>query len=209
MSYIYRLFILSLALHTSLISDKMTEASSVAKNGTTAKEHDSEIFSRHSIPRRMRTHQRHSHHSSRKKREKTTESTSVLKNGSTSGTLQREILNLLGLPRRPQLSLNTRLHGRKMSAPRYMIDLYHSLESNVSLSTDGLFCCNDSVTDSRALGADTIMSYLNHGKSMSAKTSFTYTSRRLYWLQSIDKHCKLHNCSWEVMYFHVARVRIV
>lgn len=180
MSYIYRLFILSLALHTSLISDKMTEASSVAKNGTTAKEHDSEIFSRHSFPRRMRTPQRHNHHSSRKKREKTTETTSVLKNGSTSGTLQREILNLLGLPRRPQLSLNTRLHGRKMSAPRYMIDLYHSLESNVSLSTDGLFCCNDSVTDSRALGADTIMSYLNHGKSMSAKTSFTYTSRRLY-----------------------------
>lgn len=178
MSYIYRLFILSLALHTSLISDKMTEASSVAKNGTTAKEHDSEIFSRHSIPRQMRTHQRHNHHSSRKKREKTTETTSVLKNGSTSGTLQREILNLLGLPRRPQLSLNTRLHGRKMSAPRYMIDLYHSLESNVSLSTDGLFCCNDSVTDSRALGADTIMSYLNHVRGARPKISKRHSTFR-------------------------------
>lgn len=174
----YRLLILSFALHDSLRNDKMTEASTVIKNGTNAKELDSEIFTRHSFPRRTRINQRH-HHSSQKKRGNVADTTSVLKNGTTSGTLQREILNLLGLPRRPRLSLNTRLHGRKMSAPRYMIDLYNSLENNVSVSSDGGFCCNNTVTDSRALGADTIMSYLNHGKPLSATTSFTYTSRGL------------------------------
>lgn len=86
-----------------------------------------------------------------------------VKNDTTSLTLQREILALMGLPHRPRLSLNTRLHGRKMSAPLYMMDLYNSLEMNAS-DSNGNFCCNSSVMDSRAVGADTIMSYVNHGK---------------------------------------------
>lgn len=86
-----------------------------------------------------------------------------VKNGTTSIKLQREILNLLGLPRRPRISLNTRLHGRKMSAPRYMMDLYNMLEMN-GTTTDGGGCCNNTATDSRAVGADTIMSYLNHSE---------------------------------------------
>lgn len=50
-----------------------------------------------------------------------------------------------------------------MSAPLYMMDLYNSLEMNAS-DSNGNFCCDSSVMDSRAVGADTIMSYVNHGK---------------------------------------------
>lgn len=102
---------------------------------------------------------------------------SSVKNGTTSIKLQREILNLLGLPRRPRLSLNTRLHGRKMSAPRYMINLYNSLEMNVSAS-DGGVCCNTSKTDARAVGADTIMSYLNHVRGARPKISRRHATFR-------------------------------
>lgn len=102
---------------------------------------------------------------------------SSVKNGTTSIKLQREILNLLGLPRRPRLSLNTRLHGRKMSAPRYMINLYNSLEMNVSAS-DGGVCCNTSNTDARAVGADTIMSYLNHVRGARPKISRRHATFR-------------------------------
>ena len=94
-----------------------------------------------------------------------TDVASAAKNGTTSVKVQREILNLLGLARKPRPSLNTRLHGRKMSAPRYMMDLYNSLERNASVKS-GAFCCNNTVSDSRALGADTIISYLNHGESL-------------------------------------------
>ena len=100
-----------------------------------------------------------------------TDAATAVKNGTTPVKLQREILNLLGLPRRPRPSLNTRLHGRKMSAPRYMMDLYNSLERNASVESE-VFCCNNSVMDSRALGADTIMSYLNHGKSRCSFDNF-------------------------------------
>lgn len=93
-----------------------------------------------------------------------------VKNGTTSIKLQREILNLLGLPRRPRISLNTRLHGRKMSAPRYMMDLYNMLEMN-GTAADGGGCCNNTATDSRAVGADTIMSYLNHIRGAQPKIS--------------------------------------
>jgi len=136
----------------------------VVKNGTTSEKLQQEIINNIPLFHRQRLNPRV--HNSPKSQDATTEEPSV-KNGTTSTKLQREILNLLGLPRRPRLSLNTRLHGRKMSAPRYMMDLYNTLQMNVTSSNRG-FCCNETGTDvSRAESADTIMSYLNHGKSVS------------------------------------------
>ena len=154
---------MSFALCSSPWGSKVTEASKVVKKGTTEKELKSDIVNRLSFGSRRGNSRQH--HSSHKKEDSNPESSSVLKNGTTSAKLQREILNLLGLPHKPRISLNTRLHGRKMSAPRYMIDLYNSLENNVSVSgVEGEFCCNDTLADSRASAADTIMSYLNHGR---------------------------------------------
>lgn len=162
MTCLYRLLIVSFALCSSPWGSKVTEASKVVKNGTTEKELESDIVNRLSFGSRRGNSRQH--HSSHKKEDSNAESSSALKNGTTSAKLQREILNLLGLPHKPRISLNTRLHGRNMSAPRYMIDLYNSLENNVSVSSvEGEFCCNDTLADSRASGADTIMSYLNHG----------------------------------------------
>lgn len=45
-----------------------------------------------------------------------------------------------------------------------MIDLYNSLENNVSVfSVEGDYCCNDIVVDLRVLGVDIIMSYFYYG----------------------------------------------
>ena len=165
MTGLHRLLAASLlVLFVSPNSDDCTLASAVnpIKNGTTSKKLQNEILNNLPSPRRQRHNPRA--HNSPKRQATASEATSV-KNGTTSTKLQREILNLLGLPRRPRLSLNTRLHGRKMSAPRYMMDLYNSLEMN-GTAPDGGFCCNNTITDSRAVGADTIMSYLNHGKSI-------------------------------------------
>ena len=163
MACLCRLLIVSLALCSSPYGSRITEASKVVKNGTTEKELESDILNRLSFGSRRGNSRQH-HQTSQKKWDSNSESSSVLKNGTTSAKLQREILNLFGLPHKPRISLNTRLHGRKMSAPRYMIDLYNSLENNASVSSeDGGYCCNDTLADSRASGADTIMSYLNHG----------------------------------------------
>lgn len=160
MTCLYRLLIVSFALSSLPWGSKVTEASKVVKNGTTQKQLESDIVNRLSFGRgNSRLLQ-----TSQKKWDSNAESSSVLKNGTTSAKLRREILNLLGLPHKPRISLNTRLHGRKMSAPRYMIDLYNSLENNASVSSiEGEYCCNYTVADSRASGADTIMSYLHHG----------------------------------------------
>jgi hypothetical protein len=78
-----------------------------------------------------------------------------------SPMLKREILGLMGLPRRPRPSMITRLYGRRLSAPLYMMKLYNSISQNQSFNEG--FCCNGTIADWRALGADTIMSYLNQG----------------------------------------------
>lgn len=162
MTCLYRLLFVSFALYVSPWSGKETEGSTAVKNATSRKDLDSDIVSRLSFSSRRVNSRKHA--SSQKKEDASAESSSVVKNGTTSIKLQREILNLLGLPRRPRLSLNTRLHGRKMSAPRYMIHLYNSLENNVTVASgEGGFCCNDTLADPRLSGADTIMSYLNHG----------------------------------------------
>lgn len=168
MTCLYRLLIVSFALYSWPRSGKETDASTTSKNGTPGKVLDSEIINRLSFSSRRGNSRPHHDHSSQKKENASAESSSVVKNGTKSIKFQREILNLLGLPRRPRISLNTRLHGRKMSAPRYMIDLYNQLENNVSVvSEESGFCCNGTLADSRASGADTIMSYLHHGESIS------------------------------------------
>lgn len=162
MTCLYRLLIVSIALCSLSWDSKLTVASKVVKSETTEKKLESDIVNRLSFGSRRGNSRQHQ--TSQKKWDSNAESSSILKNGTTSAKLQREILNLLGLPHKPRISLNTRLHGRKMSAPRYMIDLYNSLENNASVSSvEGDYCCNDTVADSRASGADTIMSYLHHG----------------------------------------------
>ena len=88
----------------------------------------------------------------------------AIKNESKTVTMEKEILKLMGLPRRPQISLATMMFGRRMSAPRFMMELYNSLAANQSVTVDGPRF-NGSVTDPRAVRADTIVGYLNHSKS--------------------------------------------
>ena len=87
---------------------------------------------------------------------------SIVRDGNHSKAFQREILNLMGLPKRPRPPLHIRLYGKKLSAPRFMLDLYKSLSKNDSEQQG--FCCNGTLTDQRAAGADTIMSFPNHSK---------------------------------------------
>ena len=186
MTCLFRLLIISLALYGSPWSDERKGASMAVKNGTSQKKLDSEIVNRLSFPSRSANSRQH--HSSQKKEYTSSDSSPVVKNGTTGIKLQREILNLLGLPRRPRLSLNTRLHGRKMSAPRYMIHLYNSLENNVSVtSSESGFCCNNSLADSRASGAATIMSYLNHGESYTCFLQKAYVRFSRAFLIKIDR----------------------
>lgn len=77
-----------------------------------------------------------------------------------SPIFKQEILSLMGLRQRPRPTITTPLR-QLMSAPRYMMKLYNSISKNQSYG-DG-FCCNDTIVDTRALGADTIMSYLHPG----------------------------------------------
>ena len=158
-----RLLIVSfLALFASPTGSESTLASSinqVVKTKSTVSNAQHEDLTQ-STSRRNRSNPR-VNNSPRKKDVSDAQS---VKNDTTSFTLQREILALMGLRQRPRLSLNTRLHGRKMSAPLYMMDLYNSLEMNGSDSNGNFSCNNSAAMDSRAVGADTIMSYVNHGK---------------------------------------------
>lgn len=87
---------------------------------------------------------------------------SVIRDGNHSKAFQREILSLMGLPKRPRPPLRIRLYGKQLSAPRFMYDLYKSLSKNDS--DEKGFCCNSTLTDQRAAGADTIVSFPNHSK---------------------------------------------
>jgi len=87
--------------------------------------------------------------------------TSKRQDPTDSPLFRQEILNLMGLKKRPRPTIPSSFR-RVMSAPRYMMKLYHSITQNQSYA-DG-FCCNNTIADSRALGADTIMSYLHPGK---------------------------------------------
>ena len=78
-----------------------------------------------------------------------------------SNNLKQDILSLMRMVRRPRPSMMARLNGRRLSAPLYMVKLYKSIAQNQSYH-DG-FCCNGTIADWRAVGADTIMSYFNQG----------------------------------------------
>ncbi|XP_031575305.1 bone morphogenetic protein 7-like [Actinia tenebrosa] len=86
-----------------------------------------------------------------------------------SNNLKQDILSLMQLARRPRPSMMTRLHGRRWSAPLYMVRLYNSISQTQSYH--GGFCCNGTIADWRAIGADTIMSYLNQVRRKPPKIS--------------------------------------
>lgn len=103
------------------------------------------------------------------------DSSHVRRDAQTSNNLKQDILSLMRLVRRPRPSIIARLHGRRLSAPLYMVKLYKSISQNQSYH-DG-FCCNSTIADWRAIGADTIMSCLNQG------TLFYFFSRVFYGLR--------------------------
>ncbi|KAH6935808.1 hypothetical protein HPB50_010295 [Hyalomma asiaticum] len=82
--------------------------------------------------------------------------------------MQQEILNLLGLDHRPK----PKIHERKFSAPRYLLDLYNSFkdEDNGDIHLDAAKAHNEFITNNQSLrminDSDVIMSFLNHGHSM-------------------------------------------
>ncbi|XP_068736390.1 bone morphogenetic protein 7-like [Montipora capricornis] len=174
MTCLARLLVSSLLTLRAVYNAECSPQSSSNKLETASDMLGGEFFRNLPLPRRHRRDRRVPRPS---KDQSNDGERSSAKNGTTSIKLQREILNLLGLARRPRLSLHTRLHGRKMSAPRYMMDLYNSLELNVS-ATDAGVCCNTSGTDSRAVGADTIMSYLNHVRGARPKISRRHATFR-------------------------------
>ena len=86
----------------------------------------------------------------------------------TKNTLQKEILDIFGVDHRPRPSMFYREAGKDISARKYMIDLYNSvtknkLESENDEDTDVIFS-NTTTNDSNAVNADTVVSFVNHGK---------------------------------------------
>ena len=80
--------------------------------------------------------------------------------------VQQEILTLLGLHQKP----NPVEHGFESSAPKFMINLYNTLQSDdgLGISTDDdVFHTNVNLTFGAEIqyvnGTDVIMSFVNHG----------------------------------------------
>lgn len=80
--------------------------------------------------------------------------------------MQQEILNLLGFNQRPK----PKVHERKYSAPRYLLDLYNSFkdEEDGEIKLDATKAHNEFITNNQSLrminDSDVIMSFLNHGE---------------------------------------------
>ncbi|KAL3200855.1 hypothetical protein MRX96_013122 [Rhipicephalus microplus] len=78
--------------------------------------------------------------------------------------MQQEILNLLGLDHRPK----PKIHERRFSAPRYLLDLYNSFkdEDNGDIHLDSAKAHNEFITSNQSLrminDSDVIISFLNH-----------------------------------------------
>ena len=80
--------------------------------------------------------------------------------------VQQEILTLLGLHHKP----NPVEHGFESSAPKFMISLYNTLQSDEGLgisNDDDVFHTNVNLTFGAEIqyvnGTDVIMSFVNHG----------------------------------------------
>ncbi|XP_064480655.1 bone morphogenetic protein 7-like isoform X2 [Ornithodoros turicata] len=78
--------------------------------------------------------------------------------------MQQEILNLLGLHHRPK----PKMHERKYSAPKYLLDLYNSFkdEDDGEITLDPSKSHNEFVTNNQSVrminDSDVIMSFVNH-----------------------------------------------
>ena len=81
--------------------------------------------------------------------------------------LQKEILDIFGVEHRPRPSMFYRESGKEISARKYMIDLYNSVTSNEVVVDNGneeIMLMNTTANDSNAANADTVVSFVNHGK---------------------------------------------
>ena len=87
--------------------------------------------------------------------------------GKEKTTLQKEILDIFGVDHRPRPNLFYRESGKEMSARKYMIDLYNSVTKDGIVSENGdddIILTNTTTNDSNAANADTVVSFVNHGK---------------------------------------------
>ena len=87
--------------------------------------------------------------------------------GKEKTTLQKEILDIFGVDHRPHPNLFYRDTGKEMSARKYMIDLYNSVTKDGIVSEnddDDIVMTNVTTNDSNAASADTVVSFVNHGK---------------------------------------------
>ena len=74
--------------------------------------------------------------------------------------IQKEILTLLGLDHKPKPVP----HVKQNSAPKYMLDLYNSLEEDGELGRRHFINISDPGLEQGVDGADMIMSFVNRGK---------------------------------------------
>ena len=87
--------------------------------------------------------------------------------GKEKTTLQKEILDIFGVDHRPRPNLFYRDSGKEMSARKYMTDLYNSVTKDGIVSENGdddVILTNTTTNDSNAASADTVVSFVNHGK---------------------------------------------
>ena len=88
------------------------------------------------------------------------------KPGRQRDELQQEILTLLGLHQKPK----PMDHGFDSSAPKFMINLYNTLQSDegLGIADDDVFHTNVNLTFGTEVqyinGTDVIMSFVNHGR---------------------------------------------
>ena len=96
--------------------------------------------------------------------------------GKEKTTLQEEILEIFGVDHRPRPNLFYRETGKEMSARKYMIDLYNSVTKNGIVSENEektIDLTNSTTNDSNAASADTVVSFVNHGKHDSLVSNIT------------------------------------
>lgn len=95
--------------------------------------------------------------------------------------MQQEILNLLGFHHRPK----PRMHERKYSAPKYLLDLYNSFrdEDDGEIKLDASRAHNEFVTNNQSIrminDSDVIMSFVNHAHHRSPH--LRHGSERRFW----------------------------
>ena len=111
--------------------------------------------------------------------------------GKEKTTLQEEILDIFGVDHRPRPNLFYRESGKEMSARKYMIDLYNSVTMNGIVSENEektIDLTNSTTNDSNAASADTVVSFVNHGKQISLHIVFsTHSWPSLEYAQTLKR----------------------